>query len=48
MPKRQLRFLEDSYLHQRFEAAIKAAVAVASEEDKDCRVLNLGAGEGEI
>eukprot|EP00887_Chlorella_sp_A99_P001822 scaffold19.g1822.t1 len=46
MPKRHLRLLEDSYLNSRFQAAIEAAVASIEEQDRDCRVLDLGAGAG--
>ena len=46
MPKRHLRFLEDTYLHERWEAGIRAAVEAIAAEDKDCRVLDLGAGAG--
>ena len=30
------------------QAAIRAAVAATEAEDKDCRVLDLGAGAGEL
>ena len=45
MPKHHLTYLDDVYRHSRFAEAIRKAVADISE-DKDCRVLNLGAGSG--
>lgn len=46
MPKKHLRQLEDAYVTTRFRTAIEAAVQAVAAEDKDCRVLNLGAGAG--
>lgn len=46
MPKRHILQLEDSYAVSRFQQAIEAAVKAVAAEDKDCRVLNLGAGAG--
>ena len=46
MPKRHLRLLEDGAFNSAFQQAIQAAVAAVAAEDKDCRVLNLGAGAG--
>ncbi|PSC69443.1 arginine methyltransferase [Micractinium conductrix] len=46
MPGRHLRQLEDGYALPRFRAAIEAAVQAIVADDKDCRVLNLGAGAG--
>ena len=46
MPKRHLRLLEDAYFNSLFQAAIQQAVAAIEGEDKDCRVLDLGAGAG--
>ena len=46
MPKRQIQSLGDAYFHGAFEAAISAAVASIAADDRDCRVLDLGAGAG--
>ena len=46
MPKRHLRLLEDGAFNSAFQQAIETAVAAIAAEDKDCRVLNLGAGAG--
>ncbi|KAL4424877.1 hypothetical protein ABPG77_002100 [Micractinium sp. CCAP 211/92] len=46
MPKRHILQLEDSYTVSRFQQAIEAAVKAVVAEDKDCRVLDLGAGAG--
>ncbi|KAK9815442.1 hypothetical protein WJX72_003717 [[Myrmecia] bisecta] len=46
MPKRQFHYLNDSARQDAYERAITAAVDRIRSEDKDCRVLNLGAGAG--
>ena len=46
MPKQQLAVLQDAVRQDAWAAAIGAAVAAIKAEDKDCRVLNLGAGAG--
>ena len=49
MPRRHFAFLEDAGLHGAFQAAITQAVAqISAEEDIDCRVLDLGAGAGDL
>lgn len=47
MPKRHFKFLEDNYRHDAFEQAIKTALHRIEAEDKDARVLHLGAGAGQ-
>ena len=44
-PSHVLPLVGSSGLHQA-QAAIRAAVADTEAEDKDCRVLDLGAGAG--
>lgn len=46
MPKRQLKIVEDAARQSAWAAAIKESVATIVAEDKDCRVLDLGAGAG--
>ena len=46
LPRRHFTFLEDEYYNSRFGQAIQEAVKAIIAEDKDCRVLNLGAGAG--
>lgn len=46
LPKRHLKFLEDEYLHEKMERAIVAAIGAIHASDRDCRVLDLGAGAG--
>ena len=46
MPKRQLAVLQDKVRQDAWAAAIAAAVEATKAEDKDCRVLDLGAGAG--
>lgn len=46
MPRRHFRVLADTARQAPWQAAIQAAVLRIEGEDKDCRVLNLGAGAG--
>ena len=46
MPKRLLVVLQDTVRQDAWAAAIADAVAAIKAEDKDCRVLDLGAGAG--
>lgn len=46
MPKRQLAYLSDTYRLSRMEAAVIRAVQRVVLEEKDCRVLLMGAGAG--
>lgn len=46
MPGRQFGVLADAVRQGAWQRAIRAAVARIEGEDKDCRVLNLGAGAG--
>ena len=46
MPARQLRYLSDPARYEPFQHAVMAAVAKLLAEDKDVRVLHLGAGAG--
>ena len=46
LPKRHLKFLEDEYMHEKMERAISAAIDSILASDRDCRVLDLGAGAG--
>ena len=46
MPRRQIRYLEDTARHEPFQLAVQAAVRKLLAEDKDVRVLHLGAGAG--
>lgn len=46
MPKRHLAVLQDKVRQDAWAAAIAAAVEATQAEDKDCRVLDLGAGAG--
>lgn len=48
MPKRHLAVLQDRVRQEAWRAAIAAAVAATIAEDKDCRVLDLGAGAGAL
>ena len=45
MPKQHLAVLQDKVRQDAWAAAISAAVATKAE-DKNCRVLDLGAGAG--
>lgn len=47
MPRRQLRIVEDAARQSAWAAAIKESVGAIVAEDKDCRVLDLGAGAGD-
>ena len=47
MPKRQVAVLGDRVRQDAWAAAIAVAVAATRAEDKDCRVLDLGAGAGQ-
>ncbi len=46
LPKRHFAVLQDGARMDAFEAAIKHAIGVLQEQDKDARVLALGAGAG--
>lgn len=46
MPRRHFGVLADTARQAPWQAAIQAAVLHIEGEDKDCRVLNLGAGAG--
>lgn len=46
MPRRQLDVLADRVRQGAWQRAITAAVQRIEGEDKDCRVLDLGAGAG--
>lgn len=46
MPHRQIAAVQDSYAMAAWRRAIEGAVAEIEGADKDCRVLNLGAGAG--
>ena len=46
MPRRHFNVLADTARQAPWQAAIRAAVLRIEGEDKDCRVLNLGAGAG--
>ena len=46
MPRRQIHYLQDTARHEPFQLAVQAAVWKLLAEDKDVRVLHLGAGAG--
>lgn len=47
MPARQIEYLQDPQRHRPFVKAVEAAVGKLLTEDKDVRMLHLGAGAGE-
>lgn len=46
MPKRHMAVLQDQVRQDAWAAAIASAVAATMADDKECRVLDLGAGSG--
>jgi len=46
MPARQIRMLQDPLRCLPFQEAVRVAVARLSAQDKDVRMLHLGAGAG--
>lgn len=44
-PIEHVEYLHDEYRQGRMKSAIQMAVQAISDEDKDCRVLHLGAGK---
>lgn len=46
MPTKQIRMLEDTHRCQAFQDAVRIAVAKLRSEEKDVRMLHLGAGAG--